>query len=362
MKVLQIINSLATGGAEKLLLDTIPKYREEGIEMDILLLNGRSHPFLGELAKRKDIAIHTLGEGSVYNPFHIFKLRKFLKKYDLIHVHLFPALYWMAFAKMSSFSNTPLVFTEHNTSNRRRDHWLLKRVDRIAYQQYTKIVTIAPEVDSELKNHLNFSNDVFEFIQNGVDIDEIGQSVSANRKDFNISDEQKILIQVSSFTTQKDQQTLIKSLSLLTENVVLLLVGEGPLKGECELLVNELNLTDRVQFLGVRMDVPSLLKMADIVVLSTNYEGLSLSSIEALASGRPFVAASAPGLTPIVTGAGVLFAVGDEKALAQEILKLLSSQSYYTEVANKCIERAQHYSIDKMISKHIALYKSLVSN
>jgi glycosyltransferase involved in cell wall biosynthesis len=142
--------------------------------------------------------------------------------------------------------------------------------------------------------------------------------------------------------------------------VTLLLVGEGPLLNVCKDLVAELKLEDRVQFLGIRMDVIALLKMADIVVLSTHYEGLSLSSIEALASGRPFVASEALGLTQIVKGAGILFPIGDEIKLASTITTLFQSEMLYNEVTEKCLERAKQFSIEKMIEKHMILYQRTV--
>jgi hypothetical protein len=95
MKVLQIINSLGTGGAEKLLLDTIPRYVAQGIEMDILLLDSKKTPFFQQLEALKCCNIyHAAKDNSVYSPRHIRAIIPFLKKYDLAHVHLFPAQYW----------------------------------------------------------------------------------------------------------------------------------------------------------------------------------------------------------------------------------------------------------------------------
>ena len=129
MKVLQIINGLDTGGAEKLLLETIPLYREKGVEMDILVLDGSQYPFMKELEKLNCCTIFSLGNGSVYNPLLIFKIVNFLKKYTIVHVHLFPAFYWVVLAKLISFSDVKLVYTEHNTTNKRRRNLFLKAID-----------------------------------------------------------------------------------------------------------------------------------------------------------------------------------------------------------------------------------------
>ncbi len=360
MRVLQVINSLGTGGAEKLLLDAIPKFREKGVEMDLLLLNGTEYPFLEKLKQLTTGNIYSLGNGSVYKPTHIFKIVSFLKRYDLVHVHLFPSLYWTAFAKSLSFSRTLLVYTEHNTSNRRREKLIFKWLDRFVYKRYARIITIAEEVDNNLKEHLGRKGDVFSLIPNGIDIDAIQNVEPAKKEDFGLRAEDRVLLQVSSFTPQKDQITLIKALAKLPHDIKLLLVGKGPTQEACEALVEELNLQDRVQFLGVRMDIPQLLKMADVVVLSSHYEGLSLSSIEGLSSGRPLVASDAPGLAPVVKDAGILFPIGDTEALSEGIQKLLNDENHYQQIVKACGERAQVYSIETYIEKHMKVYKDVI--
>ena len=87
MKVLQVINSLGTGGAEKLLLETIPFYKTAGIEMDILVFWNNNHQFINALKALNCCKVIILKESpsvkSVYNPLNIFKLRKYLKQYDI---------------------------------------------------------------------------------------------------------------------------------------------------------------------------------------------------------------------------------------------------------------------------------------
>lgn len=362
MRVLQIINSMGTGGAEKLILETLPKYREQGIDMNLLLLNGTEHPFLLEFRNTCDATVDVLSQGSVYNPFRIFKLISFIKGYDLIHVHLFPALYWVALAKLISRSKIPLIFTEHNTTNNRRDHFLLKHIDKIMYRRYSKIITISPEVDHLLKRYLNEKPTKFVLIPNGVNVEKINSTAPSSRSEFSSKSDEKIIIQVSSFTKQKDQKTLIKALSILSHHIKLLLVGIGPLEQECRDLVTEIELEDRVAFLGLRMDVPALLKMADIVVLSTHYEGLSLSSMEALASGTPFVASRAPGLTKVVEGAGILFPIGDYLQLSKEINQLIEDSKRYSKTATLCLERAKKYDQSQMIEHHLNVYNQICLN
>lgn len=359
MRILQLTNKLLTGGAEKLIVDSAPFYLKKGIDMDFLLLDGTKHPLFSILKSNRGLKVYSLGKGNVYNPFLVFKIIPFLKKYDIVHVHLFPALYWVAIAKQLSFTNTKIVFTEHSTLNRRRN-LAGKYLDRYIYGKYSKIVAISELVRSNLKKHLNFDDDHFCVIKNGVDLEKI-LLASPSTYDFfeNQPSNQKIIVQVSSFIYPKDQKTVIEALNYLPQNIKLILVGDGELRSDCEKLVENLNLGDRVNFLGVRMDVPRLLKSSDIIVLSSVYEGLSLSSIEGMASGKPFIASDVPGLTEVVKDAGVLFPQGNAKELASHILKLIDDPVYYSKVSNACLERSKKFDINTMVGNYISLYNEI---
>jgi glycosyltransferase involved in cell wall biosynthesis len=362
MKILHVINNLDTGGAEKLILETLPLFNKKGIKTDLAVLNGYEYPFFKALKKLNCCDIISLSNKSVYNPLLIFKIIPLLKEYDLVHVHIFPSLYWVALAKMISFSKTELIYTEHSTSNNRRKRYVFKILDKFIYSFYSKIITISPEVDLKIKAHLSFKNERFILVQNGINLDSIKNTkpISRNRISPIFDGTFSIITQVSSFRYPKDQKTVIKSLKHLKDNVVLVLVGDGPTRKECEDLAQALGVRDRVFFLGIRMDVINILKASDVIILSSHHEGLSLSCVEGMASEKPFIASDAPGLGDIVRGAGVLFPINDELTLAKEINKLLKDKSYKDTVISHCVERAKDFSIEKTINKEINLYKSLL--
>jgi glycosyltransferase involved in cell wall biosynthesis len=360
MKVIHIINSLSVGGAEKLLLDTIPLYNKKGIVADVLVFKSDNSVFLRELKTLGCCKVIELNQKSVYNPIIIFKLLKVLKLYDIAHVHLFPAQYFVPIAKLISFSNIKLIFTEHNTTNRRLSNKLFKIIDKISYRFYNKIVCITEEIEGILSDHIDNSSRKTVVIENGIDLKKIRKAVplkDIGDIEFNFGD--KLLLQVSAFRNQKDQATLIKSLSYLPNNFKVLLVGDGPNRLKCLDLSKRLNLQERVFFLGIRSDVPSLLKTVDVIVLSSKYEGLSLSSVEAMASGKPFLASNVPGLIDVVKGAGVLFELGNSKQLANKVVKLLETESYYNKIVSTCLERAEKYDVYNMVNRHLKLYNEV---
>ena len=121
-----------------------------------------------------------------------------------------------------------------------------------------------------------------------------------------------------------------------------------------------MGLETRVSFLGVRMDVPDILEQSDVAVLSSHWEGFGLAAVEAMAAGRPLVATDVGGLHDVVSGAGILFPHGDDKALAEKIRHLCEHPDEYRLVAEQCQKRAMKYDISIMARKYLELYKAIV--
>ena len=115
-----------------------------------------------------------------------------------------------------------------------------------------------------------------------------------------------------------------------------------------------------MHFLGFRNDVERILKTVDVVVLSSHWEGLSLASIEGLASGSPFIASRVQGLQEIVLGYGLLFEKGNAEELCSLIKKLVLDKQFYNEIAEQGLKRAKMYNLNNMVQKLIDLYKELI--
>ena len=167
---------------------------------------------------------------------------------------------------------------------------------------------------------------------------------------------------ISAFRPQKDHPTLIRALSILPEDYRLFLAGgaetdeDRKYLNDCKQLVAELGLGERVRFLGVRSDVPQLLAAADVVVLSTAYEGMPLSLLEAMAAGRPLIASDVPGVHDLVSGAGLLFPFGDEQRLAELIRQVCEDPSFAAEVGAKCRARAADYDVAETARRYLQEY------
>lgn len=383
MKILHVITSLATGGAEHLMVDLLPRLKKaetlsplplygEGchpdgsltsnrssltseMDVELLVFDGARTPFYEEL-ERRGVKIHSFGENSnVYNPLFVFKLIPFMRQFDVVHTHNTACQMFVAMANL--IVGTRIVTTEHNTSNRRRGKWYWKLIDKWMYRQYSDIICISDQTDVNLREHLGNDEEIcrkIKTIYNGVNVKSFVEALPLNVDKCG----KNVIVMVAAFRQQKDQDTLVRAIARLTEDEYeLWLVGGGCEREDVvKQLAVDLGVSDRVKFLGIRNDIPSVVKTADVVVLSSHYEGLSLSSIEGMASGRPFVASDVDGLHEIVDGYGILVPHEDDKALAEAIKKCCEDKKYAAEVGKKCQERAMMYDISVMAEGYARLY------
>lgn len=350
MRILYVITSLRTGGAEKLMVDLLPRLRDLGNDVELLLFDGTRTPFYEDL-RNLGITIHQLAiGGNVYNPLNIFRLRKYIKNYDIIHTHNTACQYFVPLAKILARTKCKLFTTEHNTFNRRRKILWWKYIDKFIYNQYKSIISISEKATDNLIAFIG-NKYIIRTIENGVDLSKLNFLFPAN-----LSTKDKIISMIAGFRDQKDQDTLIKAMSLLPQEYKLWLVGDGERRSILEDLVAELNLGNRVNFWGVQSDIPQILENSHIIVLSSHWEGLSLSSVEGMASGRPLIASDVDGLREVVGGHGVLFPHQDANALANEIKSLCENRNKYNEVSLACQEKAKQYDINIMAKKYNNLY------
>lgn len=362
MKLLHVINSLHFGGAEKLLLDTVPAFKRKGIDVEIMVLYNEKTFFYEQLEDRYKIKMITPKKRrSIYSISHIFWIRKYIKNYDIIHVHLFPSLYWVSLATLFLKHKTKLLFTEHNTQNRRYHLPLFTYLDAYIYNKYHKTIAISEGVKNNLQNHLGIGYNAIEVINNGINTKVFQESIGYANSAIGLPEKAKIVIQISSFTAQKDQDTLLKAIALLPKDVHLLLVGNGVLIEEKKKLAAHLKISDRVHFLGYRSDVSRLLKTADICVLSSHYEGFGLAIVEGMATGIPCIGTNVDGLSEVIGAAGLLFETGNHNQLKEIIHQLFSNKKFYDEVSKRCIDRAKEYDISLMIDAHINLYNEIIN-
>jgi glycosyltransferase involved in cell wall biosynthesis len=125
-------------------------------------------------------------------------------------------------------------------------------------------------------------------------------------------------------------------------------------------LGTSLGIRERVHFLGRRPDVASLLKMADVYVQCSHFEGFGIAAVEAMATGLPVVASAVPGLSDVVGDAGLLVPPGDAGALAAALRRVVESEDLRNDLRRKSLVRAKQFSIQQCADAYLSLYDSLI--
>ncbi|MGL4672490.1 glycosyltransferase, partial [Cetobacterium sp.] len=130
-KKIAIVNhNLGAGGAEKLIYDMSLELKDRGVNFSVILLTSVNDIY-GKKLIEKGVDVKYLSDKfDVYSPKNIFRLKVALKDYDIIHTHTFTDKLWTSFASLFLKKDKKYITTEHNTSNRRRNKYYFKILDK----------------------------------------------------------------------------------------------------------------------------------------------------------------------------------------------------------------------------------------
>jgi len=211
-------------------------------------------------------------------------------------------------------------------------------------------------------------------IQNGIDTKRFQIKVNREQKraELDLMPDHFVIGCVANFRKQKNHLCMIRAVDLLKErypNVRLLLVGssdhgnmEGT-EGDVRTLINKCGLNDKVRILGSRKDVPEILQCMDAFCLSSFYEGLPLSVLEAMASKVPIVGSDVEGIREVIKHekTGLLFASNDHQALANAISSLIDEVQLRDNLKREGFDYViGNHSVGAWVSSCEKLFKSAI--
>jgi glycosyltransferase involved in cell wall biosynthesis len=165
---------------------------------------------------------------------------------------------------------------------------------------------------------------------------------------------------------QKNPLDFIRAAAVVTaqfSKVQFLIVGDGLLGPECERLINELHLQEKLFLLGFRSDVAQILPILTITALSSLWEGLPITFLEAMSAGKPIVANDVDGARDVVVHGETGFLVTPHRPaeMAERILYLLNNETHCTEMGYVAQQRSNYFSVQRMTGQIGTLYKELHS-
>jgi glycosyltransferase involved in cell wall biosynthesis len=163
---------------------------------------------------------------------------------------------------------------------------------------------------------------------------------------------------------QKNPLDFIRAAAIVADSypkAQFLIVGDGSLRSECENLINELNMKDKVLLLGYRNDVARILPILTITAMSSLWEGLPIAFLEAMSAGKPIVANDVDGASDVVINGetGFLVPPRQPSKMAERILYLLDNDSLCKKMGDVAQQRSNDFSVQRMVRQIESLYKEL---
>ncbi|MCS4177383.1 glycosyltransferase involved in cell wall biosynthesis [Salinibacter ruber] len=353
------------GGAGRVCSDIGKALGRKGYEVDFLVdgnYSGDNYleeglPSSCRLVKLTD-AQHN---GAKYNPHYYYSLLKSLVQYLsaqqtgilISNITKFNVL--SVWAKLLSGSTFSLVLVEHNLLSHRitgRSPFLTYLV-RSHYPYADSVVTVSSDIKKDLCENHGVSRDRCTTIQNPLNIDSI-RSKSGEEVDHGwLRSEAPVVLGVGRFVEQKQFSVLLEAFALLTRQleVRLVLAGDGPLREELQELTSELGIEEQVDFLGFVSNPYKYMQKADLLAISSHYEGFGVVATEALACGTPVASTDCPGGPSDILEEGKygeLVDVGDARGLADAMHRVLNDPPK----SERLVERAKSYRVDKVADRY----------
>jgi glycosyltransferase involved in cell wall biosynthesis len=322
------------------------------------------------------IPCHRLDIAAGFSLPAIGRLRRLLNGVDLMHVHGARAALFGRLAALSLGRQRPRVIysihgfaAPHYPSPRRQallavEHALAPITDLwICVSHAEKEALLTAGVADAQRVHV---------IWNGIDIQRFADLAGRGdqvRSELQVPTEAFVVTTVCRLFRPRDFETLLYAFRQVLDRLSgahLLIVGDGPLRPQVEGLVTSLHLENHAHLLGMRRDVPQILRATDVLVLSSkSWEGLPLTVLEAMASSLPVVASDVGGTREaIVDGeTGLLFPPGDAAALAYGILSLAGDPLWAQQMGQRGRARVrEHFTFQRMARETAALYEQLLSS
>lgn len=264
------------------------------------------------------------------NPLFLIKLYRQIKQYnpDIIHIHKQKTI--RVLKRLSYFLSIPQVVTKHDTQKKR------------AFYGLDYAVSISKEVEKTIKAKKIFS------IYNGIPYIKPKKIDLSNK--FNI-------VAVGRLSKVKGFDKLIKSVSLLTFDFHLSIIGEGEQRATLEELISRLNISDKVSLLGFKSNVQDYLFSADLQIISSLSEGFSLAMMEGVFYSKVLISTKVSGCNEILSQS-LLF---DIKDMTTKIVDVYEKYDTYKKEFLKIKKRyKEDFNIKVCADNYISVFQSII--
>ncbi len=370
MKIMQIIWGLDKGGAERVVVDLCVGLKKRGHQVSVCCFVGGGR--LQSELEESGVPVHVLRKKGRYDITVLFRLIHLFRKWqiEVVNTHLITADLWGRLA--AKMAGVPvIVTTEHSADPRLYRSRFQTMLDTLLGRATSKIIAVSKRVREHHLSTQSYRDSIFAVIYNGVDLEKFNSSgdssISLKKKELGIDDlSAPVIGNIGRLVPQKRQDLFLEVMASIVKQslrAVGLIVGDGHLRDPLESQVEALGLEQNIIFTGARGDIPELLTTMNVLVMSSEQEGFSVTILEAMASGIPVVATDVGGSAEVIKHGvnGFLHPFGDNRAITESVLKILGDRtlSRNFSAAGKSTIR-NHFTVTKMVAATESLYEELL--
>jgi glycosyltransferase involved in cell wall biosynthesis len=374
MRIIHIITGLNNGGAEAILY-RLCKYNKSNEHIVISMMDKGKY---GQLLENENIKVYTLGMPTGKLTFRgIVNLYKLINKFnpDIVQTWMYHAnLIGGIIAKFSGIKK--IVWGIHHSSldethNKKSTIFIAKILGKISNIVPTNIIFCA-EKSYEVHKSIGYKCKNMKVVANGYELDKFypnDENVKNLKNQFELNNTKNIIGLVARFDELKDHNNLLHSLQLVKKSAIdfkCLLIGANILNTNVELInmINKYDLIKNIVLLGERNDIPNIMNLLDIHVLSSYSEAFPNVLCEAMACGIPCITTDVGDASFIVSNTGFVVPVKDPESMSEKIIKILHEKENDTigwenrklKVRERIVE---NFSIEKMIKNYEMIWNDI---
>jgi glycosyltransferase involved in cell wall biosynthesis len=364
LRVLYLIGYLSqSGGAERFALGLATGLPQDRFEPWLCFARTADEAPLRDL-RTAGIPFVGLGRRAKLDFYRFAGLARLLRRerFDILHAHMFGSNFWGTV--IGRACGVPVVLAHEHTWAYKGNpirRWLDGYViGRLA----TRFIAVSQSDAERMVSYEHVPPGKVVVMPTAYIPSPPGTS-SDVRAELGLSNGTPLIATAAILRPQKALDVMFEALSLVRHrvpNVQLVLAGDGPVRQPLEQRVRELNLDTHVHFLGLRSDVDSILRAADIGALSSDFEGMPLFAFECVRAGRPLVATAVGALPSLIESGrsgGILVPPRDPAALADALVELLNDPARRERLAAAGQERLASFTMARVTAQFAELYEQL---
>ncbi len=268
---------------------------------------------------------------------------------------------------MGRVRGVPVVYTEHNVQE--RYHPLTRQANRLTYGWNDVVLAVSDEVAASIRRNGMDRRTRVRTLLNGVPVEAVRAEASGLddlRRELDLPAGRPVVGTVAVFRRQKrllDWLATAQIVAAARPDALFLLAGDGPEMPAVQAKLAQLGLQERVRLAGFRQDGRRLMALMDVYLMTSEYEGLPLAMLEAMALGKPIVATAVGGIPEVIEPGeeGLLAPLGHVEQLAAHVLALLANPTEVQAMgARGAAKVAAHYHTRQRVAAIEEIYAELL--